>query len=115
MNRGLRLIVASALILMAIHCTPEPARAAVTLRLATLATEGMSWMETFNRMNDEVIEKTGGQVKCKVYPGGVQGSDADVLRKVRMGMLSGGTFNLSEIPVTGFSSIATLSSSPGSL
>ena len=91
MNRGFRLIVASVLILAIIHCGSTPV-SAVTLRLATLATEGMSWMKIFNRMNDEIIEKTGGQVKFKVYPGGVQGNDADVLRKVRMGMLSGGTF-----------------------
>ena len=90
MKGRLGLAIASVFILTVALC--GPAHAAVTLRLATLATEGMSWMKTFNRMNDEIVKKTGGQVKFKVFPGGVQGNDADVLRKVRMGMLNGGTF-----------------------
>ncbi|MFC1890430.1 TRAP transporter substrate-binding protein DctP [Thermodesulfobacteriota bacterium] len=89
MLRRFRLVLVSMVLSFVLLSGPA---SAVTLRLATLATEGMSWMKTFNRMNDEVIEKTGGQVKFKVYPGGVQGSDADVLRKVRSGLLNGGTF-----------------------
>jgi len=40
----------------------------------------------------EVQAQTGGRVTMKFYPGGVMGSDAQVLRKVRIGQLQGGAF-----------------------
>lgn len=43
-------------------------------------------------MNREVVDKTNGQVRFKIYPGGVQGDEKDVLRKIRSGQLHGGAF-----------------------
>jgi TRAP-type C4-dicarboxylate transport system substrate-binding protein len=38
----------------------------------------------------EVEERTAGRVRIKFYAGGVQGDERDVLRKIRLGQLSGG-------------------------
>lgn len=62
------------------------------IKLATLAPEGSVWMNLFYKLNNEVMEKTGGMVRFKVYPGGVLGDEIDMLRKIRIGQIHGGGF-----------------------
>ena len=62
------------------------------IKLATLAPEGSNFMKAFNNLNQEIIEKTGGEVEFRVYTGGVMGNDADLLRKMRVGQIQGGGF-----------------------
>ena len=63
---------------------------AATYKIATISPDGLSWMQKL-RAGTKVIEtKTDGRVKFKIYPGGVQGNDATVLRKMRAGQLHGG-------------------------
>ncbi|MGK2924248.1 MAG: TRAP transporter substrate-binding protein DctP [Lysobacterales bacterium] len=65
---------------------------AQTLKIATIAPEGSSWMQDM-RAGAKVIEaNTNGRVKFKFYGGGVQGNDKQVQRKMRAGQLHGGTF-----------------------
>jgi TRAP-type C4-dicarboxylate transport system substrate-binding protein len=64
----------------------------VTLKIATLAPDGTSWMKVMAAMNQEVQQATNGAVKLKFYPGGVAGDEHDVLRKMRVGQLHGGGF-----------------------
>jgi TRAP-type C4-dicarboxylate transport system substrate-binding protein len=59
-------------------------------KLGTLAPEGSNFMKAFNNLNQEIIEKTGGEVEFRVYTGGVMGNDADLLRKMRVGQIQGG-------------------------
>jgi TRAP-type C4-dicarboxylate transport system substrate-binding protein len=40
----------------------------------------------------EIRERTAGRVELKFYPGGVMGSDSQVIRKIRVGQLQGGAF-----------------------
>lgn len=65
---------------------------AVTLKLATLAPEGTTWMTEMRKGADEIAERTHGRVKFKFYPGGVMGNDRSVMRKIRVGQLQGGAF-----------------------
>ncbi len=65
------------------------ARADVTLKVATLAPEGSSWMKIFHQWKASIEERTGGRVKVKFYSGGVQGDEHDMLRKMRLGQLHG--------------------------
>lgn len=74
--------------------------AAVTLKIATAAPDGTSWMEAFRRGADEIKQRTAGRVQFRFYPGGVMGNDKSVLRKIRIGQLHGGAITgggLSEI------------------
>ncbi len=64
--------------------------AAVTLKIATLAPDGTSWMEEFHHGADEIKRRTEGRVEFRFYPGGVMGNDKSVLRKIRIGQLQGG-------------------------
>ena len=66
-----------------------PAQAKV-YKIATLSPDGLSWMKKLRASTREIEQKTEGRVKFKIYPGGVQGDDQTVLRKMRIGQLHGG-------------------------
>jgi TRAP-type C4-dicarboxylate transport system substrate-binding protein len=65
---------------------------AQTIKLATIAPEGSSWMDSMRAGAEAIDQRTGGRVKFKFYGGGVQGNDRQVLRKMRIGQLHGGAF-----------------------
>lgn len=65
---------------------------AVTLKVATLAPDGTSWMKEMRTGAETISERTDGRVKIKFYPGGVMGDTATVLKKMRIGQLQGGAF-----------------------
>ena len=62
------------------------------LKIATLAPEGSSWAQVLRTIDADVRRETGGNVGFKIYPGGVQGDEKVVLRKMRIGQLHGGNF-----------------------
>ncbi|MGV6852170.1 MAG: TRAP transporter substrate-binding protein DctP [bacterium] len=65
---------------------------ASTIKIATSAPDGTSWMKEMRAMAARVKQKSDGRVKLKYYPAGVMGNDATVLRKIRVGQLQGGAF-----------------------
>src|SRR6476660_3426857 len=91
-------------ILLALTATlafASTAAAQTTLKIATLAPEGSSWMKLSHDWQRKVEARTEGRVKVKFYSGGMQGDERDVLRKIRLGQLSGAS-----ITGIGLSSIA---------
>lgn len=62
------------------------------LKVATLAPDGSNWIATLRAIDSEVREQTGGAVGLKIYPGGVQGGESAMIRKMRIGQLHGGGF-----------------------
>ena len=71
-------------------CLFSPLGHATTLKIATLAPDGTSWMKMMRQAAKEIKKETEGRVKIKYFPGGVQGSDKSVLRKMRIRQLQGG-------------------------
>jgi len=67
-------------------------KAKFMIKFATLAPEGSTWMKSMHQMDDEIRARTDNRVGFKFYPGGVQGDEKDVLRKIRNGQLHGGGF-----------------------
>lgn len=65
---------------------------AKTLKVGVLAPEGTAWSQNLKLLSAKVKEVTGGKVKFKIYYGGAQGDEPDVLRKIRVGQLHGGVF-----------------------
>ncbi len=63
-----------------------------TLKFATLAPIGSAWMNLMEAWAAEVKTKSNGRLTFKFYPGGVQGDEPDVLKKMRFGQLQGGAF-----------------------
>ncbi len=64
-----------------------------TLKIASIAPEGSSWMKDMRAGAKEVKERTEGRVIFKFYGGGIQGNDRQVRRKMRTGQLNGGAFS----------------------
>ncbi|MBU0506022.1 MAG: TRAP transporter substrate-binding protein DctP [bacterium] len=62
---------------------------AVELKIATLAPQGTSMHNTFEKLGKDIKAATGGRVSIKIFGGGVQGDEKDVVRKMRYGQLDG--------------------------
>lgn len=58
-----------------------------TIKFATLAPDGSTWMNVMREYDKAIRAESGGRLGFKVYPGGVQGDEKDVLRKVKLGQL----------------------------
>ncbi|MEW8584323.1 MAG: TRAP transporter substrate-binding protein DctP, partial [Candidatus Thiodiazotropha sp.] len=65
-------------------------QANTTLKIATLAPDGTSWMKEMRAAAKQIQQQTEGRVRIRFYPGGVMGNDNSVLRKIRVGQLHGG-------------------------
>ena len=79
--------------LLAVVLVPLQLSAAeFTLKFATLAPAGSTWMNLLEEWGRSVHERSNGRLEFKFYPGGVQGDEPDVLKKIRFGQLHGGAF-----------------------
>jgi len=65
---------------------------AAPIKVGVLAPEGTGWAKNIKKMATEIKEATKGNVDLKIYYGGSQGDEQDVLRKIRIGQLHGGIF-----------------------
>ena len=88
----MRFLTISKLISVLCLALVAPAIFAQTLKIATIAPEGSSWMIDMRSGAKVIEEQTEGRVKFKFYGGGVQGNDKQVQRKMRTGQLHGGAF-----------------------
>ncbi len=94
-NRNYHLVI---LLLCALFLSSEvQAKSKYLFKIATIAPEGSIWIKRFRDFGEEVSEKTGGEVKFKVYPGGIMGDDRAMFRKMRIGQLHGGGFTMTGI------------------
>jgi TRAP-type C4-dicarboxylate transport system substrate-binding protein len=75
----------------AVHAQKQP-RAQVEIKLATLAPDGSTWMKTMRAIDAETRQRTENRVGFKFFPGGVQGDEKDVIRKLRNGQIHGAAF-----------------------
>jgi TRAP-type transport system periplasmic protein len=71
-----------------------PARAgeAKFVKFACLAPDGSTWMKAINELNKDLDAATKGELKLKIYAGGVQGDEKDVVRKIKIGQLHAAGF-----------------------
>jgi len=60
----------------------------VVVKMATLVPEGSSWHQILKETAEKWKTASGGRVVVRIYPGGVAGDDADVVRKMRLGTLN---------------------------
>ncbi len=59
----------------------------VTLKLGTLAPQGSTWHDLLREMGQRWEQASNGQVKLRIYAGGAQGSEGDMVRKMGIGQL----------------------------
>ena len=86
-----------AVVLVGLPGTVPSTRAdeAITLRIASLAPAGSSWMKVLNAWKTTLEAETEGRLKLRFYPGGSQGDERDFVRKMRVGQLDGGVVTMS--------------------
>jgi TRAP-type transport system periplasmic protein len=58
-----------------------------TIKFATIAPENSTWTNVMREYDAAVRKESGGRLGFKIYAGGVQGEDKDVLPKIRIGQL----------------------------
>jgi len=93
----LRILAAVILSSGALAPGTAPARAQerpIVIKLATLAPRGSAWHAHLQDMGAGWSEASGGRVTLRIYPGGVAGEEADILRKMRIGQLHAGALSL---------------------
>jgi TRAP-type C4-dicarboxylate transport system substrate-binding protein len=85
----MRALIASVGVWLAVAIAPA---VAAEFKIATVAPDGSRWMQQMRAGAAEVQTRTAGRVSIRFYPGGIMGSDGQVLRKIRVGQLQGGAF-----------------------
>lgn len=63
-----------------------------TVKFATVAPEGSTWMKVMREYDETLQRESNGRLKFRIYAGGVQGKEQDVLRKVQIGQLHSAGF-----------------------
>ena len=65
-----------------------PAHAApVRIKLGTLAPQGSTWHQLLQEMAQKWSQASNGQVELKIYAGGTQGNEGEMIRKIGIGQL----------------------------
>ena len=55
----------------------------IVIKIATLAPEGTEWHGLLVELGQEWKKATDGEVRLRIYPGGVVGDERDMVRKIR--------------------------------
>jgi len=92
LTRIYRLLATALLVTAALTSTPLLAEKTYVLKFATLAPAGTTWVKLLQDWADDVEKQSNGRLVFKIYPGGVQGDEPEVLKKIRFGQLQGGAF-----------------------
>ncbi len=59
----------------------------VQIKLGTLAPQGSTWHTLLKELAERWGDLSGGKVKLRIYAGGTQGSEGDMMRKMAVGQL----------------------------
>jgi len=62
---------------------------AQVIKIGSVAPDRSPWDDALKEIAREWAAITNGQVKLKIYPGGIAGSEEDMIRKMKMGTLGG--------------------------
>ena len=95
MKKILLLIVCSLVI-----CTDSVVARKTIIKMATLAPEGTPWYALIAKMGERLSEETNGNIRLRIYPGGIVGDERDMIRKMRIGQIHGAAISaegLSEV------------------
>jgi TRAP-type transport system periplasmic protein len=63
------------------------AAAPVRIKLGTLAPQGSTWHQQLQEMAQKFSQESDGQVELKIYAGGTQGNEGEMIRKMAIGQL----------------------------
>jgi len=76
--------------IVGMFCLPASLLAVESIKFATYAPKGSTWMNNFDAMAKEISKNTDGQIKFQFFANGIQGDELDVIRKMRTGLIHAG-------------------------
>jgi TRAP-type C4-dicarboxylate transport system substrate-binding protein len=62
------------------------------IKFASIAPDGSTWVNMLRDYDKAIRAESGGRMGFKIYAGGVQGEDKDVIKKIRLGQLQSAGF-----------------------
>ena len=71
---------------------------ALTIKIGSIAPERSPWGTALKELAQEWAKITDGKIRLSIYHGGIVGSELDMIRKMRMGILGGAS--LTNIGIT---------------
>jgi TRAP-type C4-dicarboxylate transport system substrate-binding protein len=83
-NTGVLLVLALGLVLSSAQASHSQ-----TIKLGALAPVGSPWHRGLEEIGSRWRGLSGGRLKLRIYPGGIAGSEEDIVRKMRIGQLQG--------------------------
>ena len=63
------------------------------IKVALVTPDGSAWTQTLRNLAKEVSKRTAGELRFKIYSGGVMGDELDVLRKMRVNRVHAAGFS----------------------
>jgi len=63
------------------------------IKISTIAPEGSTWARVLREFAGEAQKQTNGEVRFKIYAGGISGDEMDVLRKMRINRIHAAGFS----------------------
>ena len=86
--------VCGCVLMATLLCAPTSLWAGpVEIKVAAVTPEGSAWVRVLREMTAAVEEQTKGEIRFKIYPGGVSGDEADVLRKMQVNRIQAAGFS----------------------
>ncbi|MBW2590974.1 MAG: TRAP transporter substrate-binding protein DctP, partial [Deltaproteobacteria bacterium] len=71
----------------------EIAVATTTIKVAVVMPDGSPWTNSLRNMASEIEKQTAGEVKFKIYAGGISGDEVDVIRKMQVNRIHAAGFS----------------------
>ena len=72
---------------LTLAATSASAQTTVRIKLGTLAPQGSTWHEQMLAMAQDFAKASNGKVELKIYAGGTQGNEGEMIRKMSIGQL----------------------------
>ena len=84
----------AATLVLSLGGTQPVGAAKLRIKLASIAPENSPWFQHMVKLGEEWEQISGGEVSLVLYPGGQQGDESDVIRKMRIGQLHAGALTV---------------------
>jgi len=65
---------------------------AITIKIGSVAPGKSPWDKALRELGREWKSISNGQIRMRIYPGGIAGSEEDMIRKMKVGILDGAVF-----------------------
>src|SRR5512137_2168313 len=105
-----KILIALAALIISLSASSSLISQEYTIKFATVAPEGSTWMNVMREYDQSVRKESGGSLGFKIYSGGVQGDEKDVLRKIKLGQLH--SAGITGVGMTSIASKARILDSP---